>query len=82
MKMPESDIIVDLIEALAETDGMEPSELNYKLSDYMDPEVLAKLDSMKDGIWDLTFRVSDHQVRITHDGRIFINGVQYAADAK
>lgn len=37
--MPQNDLIVDVIEGLAEADGMEPTELEYSLSDYMDPEV-------------------------------------------
>ena len=81
MNPPNGDVIVELIEALADADGVEPSAVDFTLSDYMDPEVLVKLDSMDAKTWELTFRVSDHQARITHDGVLFIDGVRYSPGA-
>jgi hypothetical protein len=81
MKMPNRDIIVELIDALAETDGLEPTELDYNLSDHMDPEVLERLCAVEDGVWELAFVVSDHHVKITHERDIFIDGVKRSADS-
>lgn len=78
--MPRDDIAIDVIEALAEADGVEPAELDYNLSDYLDPGVLEKLGEIEDGIWELTFRVSDHQVTVTHEGQVLIDGMRYSAD--
>lgn len=79
--MPGNEVVVDVIEALAEADGLEPTELDYNLSDYMDPDVIEKLDALDDGRWELTFRVSDHQVTINHEDQIIVNGVNYAVDS-
>lgn len=82
MKKFSSNVTVKVIDALAGIDGLEPTELEFNLSDHMDPDVLEKLGAMEGGVWELTFRVSDHQVRITHEGQIFVDGVKYAADAR
>ncbi|ARS91417.1 HalOD1 output domain-containing protein [Natrarchaeobaculum aegyptiacum] len=78
--MATDDIVVGVIGAVAKSDGLNPSEVDFVLAEYMDPEVLETLGDMEDGVWELTFRVSDHQVRITHDGAIFVNGVKQGAD--
>ena len=72
--------IVAVIEAVAKADGVDPSEVDFTLSEHMDPDVLTKLEAMENGVWELTFRVSDHQVRISHDGSIFVDGMKHEPD--
>lgn len=66
--MPGSDIVIEVVEAIAQLDNRDPSEVDFTLADYIDPMVLDKLGNMEDGVWEFTFRVSDHQVRLSHDG--------------
>jgi hypothetical protein len=78
--MPEADIITRIVEAVADADGVEPAELD-SLYDYMDSEVLYKLSKQERGQWSLTFQFSDHQVTVTHDSQILVDGVAYSRDA-
>lgn len=77
--MEESDIVMEVLEAVAAADGVEPAELEV-LYDYIDPEVLYKLSEQDRGQWSLTFQFSDHQVTVTHDLQIFVDGVAYSSD--
>lgn len=72
----------ELVTALAQAEGCEPTELEYTLYEFISPEVLEALAAEEDTPWTFTFRVSDHQVRLTSDGQIFVYGVQYRGDRK
>lgn len=65
---------------MADADGVEPAELD-SLYDYMDPEALYKLSEQGQGQWSLTFQFSDHQVTVTHDSQILVDGEAYTPDA-
>lgn len=78
--MSRVNIVVEVIEAVAQADGVDPTEVDFSLSDHIDPTVLEKLGDMDGGVWELTVRVSDHQVRLTHDRAIFVDGTKYEAD--
>ncbi len=77
--MTESEhIIYDVILALAEAEGVDPQELEYSLSDFVDPELLTKtVGGRMTG--ELTFTVPDHEVTVTADGEIFIDRMQFEA---
>lgn len=79
--MPDSDIIVEVVEAIAQADNIAPSEVDFTIADDIDPVVLERLSNMEDGVWELTFRLSDHQVRLTNDGTIFVDGVKHEPSA-
>ncbi|GEM_PF-594268 len=81
-KMDERQLVVTLVTALAESEGRDPSELDYTLYEFIDPEVLAMLAAEEKTPWTFTFAVSDHQVRLTSDGKIFVDGVLYVDDRK
>ena len=81
-KMDERQLVVTLVTALAESEGRDPSELDYTLYEFIDPEVLAMLAAEEKTPWTFTFGVSDHQVRLTSDGKIFVDGVLYVDDTK
>jgi hypothetical protein len=74
--MTEPNIVVKVVEAIAQSDNRAPSEVDFTLADDIDPAVLERLDDMEAGVWEFTFRVSDHQVRLTSDGTIFVDGVK------
>lgn len=65
-------IIYDVIVALAEADGSEPRELDYTLTEYVDPEMLTTIVST--GMTgELTFEVPDHEVTVTSAGEVLID---------
>ena len=77
--MSGDDLIGEVIEAIAHADKQDPSEVDFILADHIDPVVLEKLGNMEDGVWEFTFRVADHQVRLAHDGTIVVDGVKHEA---
>lgn len=79
--MPSDALVVEVIEAIAEADGREPTEVDFTLSDHIDPDVLENLGGMEGGVWSFEFRVSDHYVRLTHDGTIFVDGVKHTTES-
>lgn len=78
--MEESDIVIKVTKAVAAADEVEPAELDA-LYDYLNPEVLHKLCEQGRGQWSLTFQYSDHQVTVSHDLQILVDGVAYTPDA-
>lgn len=74
------DIVTEVLEGLADADCVSPEELEYTLYEYVDPEILAKLAALEESAWEFSVRVADHQVTITGDGRLFIDGVLYRTD--
>lgn len=68
------DITRNVIESIAESKGVPPSELDFVLHDYIDPEALDLLASHDGGPWTLSLELPEHEVTITSDGLILING--------
>ncbi|WP_049987866.1 HalOD1 output domain-containing protein [Halobellus rufus] len=75
--MTQTDLITEVIEAVAAADGVELGEVP-PLNDYIDPEILSLLnEQQRDGDWWFSFQFADHQVTVTKDSRIFIDGEIY-----
>lgn len=72
--------VVGVVEAVAAADGVDPADLE-PLHEYVDPDVLSRLHEQENGEWSFTFRYVDHQVTLTHDGRILVDGVAHTQDA-
>lgn len=77
MKYAESSLFIDLVECLARVEGVEPTNLEYNVSEYIDPEAIERLEQMEDGVWELTFTCSDHTVTVTHRNEIEIDGQEF-----
>lgn len=78
--MTRTDLLIEVIEAVAAADDVAAEEVN-PLHDYIEPGILDKLDDMgRNGDWRFTFQFEDHQVTITHDSRVFIDGVLYRSE--
>lgn len=78
--MARSDIVARVVDAVATADGLDVSDLD-PLYEYVDPEVLGRLDAHEGSEWRITFRYSDHQVTVAHDGRVLVDGVVHSPDA-
>ncbi|ELY61653.1 hypothetical protein C493_02276 [Natronolimnohabitans innermongolicus JCM 12255] len=74
------EIIVDVVQALAEADRLELEEVEYTLYEYINPAVLTELADHDGGNWQFTFEIADHDVTITSDGRLFVDGVLCRTD--
>lgn len=76
----EERIIVDVVEALAEADRLELDEVEYTLYEYINPTILSELAACETGTWTFQFDVADHEVTVTSDGRLFVDGVLCRTD--
>ena len=65
-------MITDVAAAIADAEDVEPSELDYQLYDYVDPEVLELLAARPDDSWTLTFSVPNHEVTVTDGGQVLV----------
>ncbi|NUB92562.1 hypothetical protein HTZ84_04205 [Haloterrigena sp. SYSU A558-1] len=72
--MTQTDVVTNVVKAVAAQDGVEPGELDL-LYEYIDPEVLENICEQEKGDWNFTFQYSDHQVTLTHEGQIFVDGI-------
>jgi hypothetical protein len=72
-----SDLIYEVVVALAAAEGVDPQELEYTLSEHVDTDVLAALGRSEESVWEFTFRVPSHTVTVTHDGRIYVDDIAY-----
>lgn len=75
MDLEQDRIIVDVVEALAEADRLELEEVEYTLYEYVNPTVLTELANHDTGTWTFRFDIADHEVTVTSDGRLFVDGV-------
>lgn len=79
--MAESDFVTRVVTAVANADGVDTTDLD-PLSEHIDPDVLTKLYNQETGVWDFTFQYSDHQVTVTHDARIIVDGTVQARESQ
>lgn len=74
--MTETDIVVRVVKAIADTNEADVEEID-PLYTYIDPGMVENLTGRGKGKWSFTFQYADHQITITHDEQIFVDGVLY-----
>ncbi|RXK51393.1 HalOD1 output domain-containing protein [Halorientalis pallida] len=72
--MSRESVLVEVVRAVAEVDGVEPHELDYSLYDYVDTEALESLAAFDRSNWSLIFEIPDHEVTLTGTGELLIDG--------
>jgi hypothetical protein len=78
--MPRTDLVTDVVKAVAAADGREPDALP-SLFDYIDPEILSRLDKQeKQGACRFTFQYAGHRVTVTQDSEIVVDGESHSTD--
>lgn len=78
--MAQTDMIATtVIRAVAAADGVDPSDLD-PLYEYLDPDVLEQLSDQDQTSWRFTFQYLDHQVTVTHEIQVLIDGTAYTPD--
>jgi len=68
--------IPEIIEAIADLKGIEPSELDLALYEYIEPEAIQQLASHGTASWTLSFELPEHQVAITSEGAVLVDGTE------
>lgn len=69
-----------IIEALAEVEGTNPTELGYTLHDYIDTDAIDSLNVGGSEEWYLRVKVADHTVTVDSDGFITVDGTEYSLE--
>jgi len=70
-------LTVAVIEALADAEGVDATELEYSLGEYIDTDALDVLGASLGNDWHLRFTVADRMVAVDGDGSIAIDGTEY-----
>lgn len=68
------EVITHVVEAVAETEGCAPSELDFSLYDHIDADALLALATSEHADWQLVFHVPDHTVSLRGNGQILVDG--------
>ena len=71
--MATTDLVARVVRAVAAADGGDPADL-APLHDAIDPAVLETLATHQRGTWSFTFSYGDHQVTVTDDDDILVDG--------
>ena len=71
--MTTNKILITVIEALAQVEGVSPLDLEFTLADYVDPEFLEWIGQTGSAAYHVTFPVPGHEVRVHGNGNIFVD---------
>lgn len=66
-------IVSDIVKAVSEVDGIDPLELDYRLTDHVDVDAIQALVNHDNASFTLTFELPDHKVTVTEDGTVLVN---------
>ncbi|MBX0324407.1 hypothetical protein EGH21_15365 [Halomicroarcula sp. F13] len=64
----------DVLAAIAKAEDVEPDDLELVLENYVACDAISTLTKHGDGDWQLSFEVPDHEVTLTSDGDITVDG--------
>lgn len=70
---------VKTIEALADAKGIEPEKLEITLHEHIDLDAIELLATHETASWTLSFELPNHNVTVTSDGLILVDGGRHAA---
>jgi len=73
------DLLTEVVEAVADADGIEPVDVE-PLHNHLNPEVLVALGKSDNGDWSFTFQYTDHQITVTAESQVFIDGRLYKSE--
>ncbi len=62
-----------IVDAVADARGVDPSELEVVLHDYIHVEALESLAAHENSRWTLTFELSEYEVTVTDGGTVFVD---------
>lgn len=66
-------VTADIVEAIAEAEGTDATELDFSLQEHIDTDALRLLVEHRSSSWTVRFQVSDHQVVLSGDGAVQVN---------
>ncbi|UIO98807.1 hypothetical protein Hbl1158_09670 [Halobaculum sp. CBA1158] len=63
-----------VVEAVSSVRGVDPVDLDVRLHDAIDADVLDMLAGHDGGDWRLSFALEDHEVTVDADGTVVVDG--------
>lgn len=66
---------MQVVRAIADIEGVAPEDLDFRLYDVIDPDALDALAEHSNG-WKIEFVANGHDVLVTGDGRIVVDGTE------
>lgn len=66
-------IIRDLVKGVAKAEGVEPTNLDYNLQEYIPLDAIEQLANQGKASWTLSFELPKHHVTVTSNGLICVN---------
>jgi hypothetical protein len=67
-------LAAEIVAAVADAEGVDPTDLDFALHDHVETDGLRLLSSHEESTWTLTFQLPDHEVTVTSDGVILVDG--------
>jgi len=67
------DIAIEIVEAVAEAEALEPSDLDLVVGEYVDLDALSQLAAHDGATWTFTFDLPAHEVTVTDNGRVVVD---------
>jgi len=68
----------EIVEAVADAEGDEPAELDFTLYEHVEPGAIELLAANETATRTLTFQLPNHDVTVTSDGRVLVDGARRA----
>jgi len=67
---------IDIVQAIADAKGVDPIELDTPLEEHIATGAIELLASHDSASWTLSFELPNHNVTVTSDGLILVDGVR------
>lgn len=69
------DLAAEIAESVADLEGVDPTDLGYTLEEYIPADAIRMLACHDTASWRLWFELPHHQITITSNDRIFVDGI-------
>lgn len=67
-------VLLGVVEAVADVEDVDATELDLVLEDWIDTDALERLAAHEGSSWSLSFEFADHRLTVEGDGWILIDG--------
>jgi hypothetical protein len=68
--------VVEIVEAIADAKGIDPDEFDTPLQEFIDTDAIQLLATHDTASWTLSFELPNHNVTVTSDGLILVDGAR------
>lgn len=69
-------LIPEIVHAIADAKETDPYGLDLSLQEYVDTDAIQQLAAHDAATWTLSFQLPNHEVTVTSDGGILVDGVR------